>query len=503
MEIQLIRCAVPCCARAEEEQTKCSFITRITAVVLGTIALLVGIFVLSGIPGLSAFGTIGGALLTVIGSLILLTGICLRCIKDGEIEIKLQQANQNTFDYVDQRAGSYSSGGSSTDHTGKTTTNSESYCTLENFLASPKSNDIAVRERVTKALGIDDLEQRAKENFFNKKVSLALLIKCENDVRDDELLFQLLKLIYLPLNELFNLPLDEIKTFDDEKKNILCLRLMLVDTAPQCGPGTLGAFLGARAEILAGTLPLDLYSFFTKEQVIFLLQNAKKIDSKLVKALFPSPQQQPFIATRSTQFLSELPIEYIHKILPYLSGQLLWPLMQIRGKELNYSLCTDEQVNEMLPSSFMDQSKSAQKMETLSIETLNSLLPKMHYQLRFIPDKHLKDNKLNLNPLTEDQVSNMFPASFMEQSKSQERMSRLHINVLNQILPKMSSGQLQLVPDNHLSNSGLNIKALPQNKISGMFPASFMEQNKSKKRMRALANDNLNYVKSIVKFNDS
>lgn len=307
-----------------------------------------------------------------------------------------------------------------------------------------------------------------------------------------------MKLTYLPANDLLALPLEDIKTYDEEKRNILCLRLMQIDAIPLCAPGTLGAFLSLREKILSDDLSPVLYAFFTKEQVIYFLQEAKNIDQKLVAALFPSSAH--FIATRSATILSELPIEHVNVVLPFLSGKLLWNLIRTRGRELNYDLITKNQVDEMLPTSFMEQDKSAEKMEGLPIEILNGLLPKMDYSLSLVPDKHLKDRRLNLKPLSKAQVSYMFPSSFMEKDKSQERMGRLHINVLNQILPNMGSGQLQLVPNNHLRDSQLNIRALSQDKIRNMFPTSFMEKDKSKERVNILASDNRNYVIPIVKF---
>ena len=95
MEIQSIRCALPCCTRAEEEQTKCSLNTRITVVGLGGIALLVGILALSGISGLSALGTMGGAALTAIGGLMLMAGLCLRCVKGSGKAEPTQRGNQD------------------------------------------------------------------------------------------------------------------------------------------------------------------------------------------------------------------------------------------------------------------------------------------------------------------------------------------------------------------------------------------------------------------------
>src|ERR1700678_469724 len=104
MGIQSIRCAVPCCARAEEEQTKCSLVTRIVAVVLGAMALLVGILALSGI---STLGTAGGAALTIIGSLTLVVGLCLRCVESQKVVPTLQVNDvRNVIDWHQMIEGS-------------------------------------------------------------------------------------------------------------------------------------------------------------------------------------------------------------------------------------------------------------------------------------------------------------------------------------------------------------------------------------------------------------
>lgn len=322
-----IRCGLPFCGGTEEEQTSCSLYVRIAAIALSGIMLLAGILVLSGIPGLQALGTSGSAALTTIGGLFLFAGLCylfaglcLRSVKETEVRYTRKIAEDKTA-FIDPRVRNRHSG-SSIDHTGKTTTPSESYCSLEKFLASTKPNDIAVRRRLTQELGVVDFSQRMEENFPNKKIGLALPLNFTNEIRDDELLFQILKLTYLPLNDLLALPLEDIKTYDEEKRNILCLRLLQIDAIPVCTPGTLGAFLSLREEILSDEIPPALYAFFTKEQVIYYLQKATNIDQKLVAVLFPSSQH--FIATHSATILSELPIEHENQVLPFLSGKLLW-----------------------------------------------------------------------------------------------------------------------------------------------------------------------------------
>lgn len=73
-----ISCGLPCWDN--EEQTGCSKVLRITAVVLGIIALLIGVLILSGVPTLDSLGTTAGGLLAGGGGLLFLSGLCLRSV---------------------------------------------------------------------------------------------------------------------------------------------------------------------------------------------------------------------------------------------------------------------------------------------------------------------------------------------------------------------------------------------------------------------------------------
>ena len=87
--ISTIRCGLPFWANTEEKQTTSSLIIRIIAVALGSIALLVGILALNGIPELNALGIVNSSLLTAIGISVLLTSFCLRSVKNGEINVMM------------------------------------------------------------------------------------------------------------------------------------------------------------------------------------------------------------------------------------------------------------------------------------------------------------------------------------------------------------------------------------------------------------------------------
>jgi len=467
---------------------------RVTVVALGALALLISILALSGVPALQALGTLGSAVLGSIAALTILVGLCVRCVKKHGAKTAQDQNAQSRFTFVDHRGkGTYHSYGS-IEGADKTTT----YGSLENFLASTQPEDQAVCNRLKEELKISDLKNRFVENFGNKKVVIALTVKCENQIRNDELIFQLLKLIYLSESELLSLPLEEIKAYDHDQMNILSLRLAQVMPLPQNAAGTLGAFLRYSNEILSEEMSTIFYALFTKEQVILFLNNVNEVDGELVKALFPVSEYQPFIATRSILLLSELDIKYVNQVLPFLNGKALELLMLIRGEQLDYSLITNDQVNELLPCNLTTQDYSTKKMEKLSIEILNGLLPNMNGQLHLIPIKHLKNCKLNLQSLSTDQLKSLFPTSFTEKEVVQQRMSLLHIEVLNQILPNMTSEQLKLIPDNHLKNKGLNLNDLPPEKLKGMFPLSFLEEENTKKRLGRLHSSNHNAVKTIL-----
>lgn len=426
MCIPTIGCSLPICNPGQERQPICSLITKITSIVLGAIALLVGTLVLCEVSGLQAVSTAGGWSLIASGAFLLFAAVCVRCIACSSLKNqKSQIIDSNRI--MDSRLSNRTYRGGSTTINGVTTTDSFSYRSLESFSHSQNPNDVALRDRLTQELGTPDLTSRLKENFLKEQVQLALPIKCINEIRDDEYLFGILKLIYLPITQLLAQPLEEVKTYNNDQIEMLCLRLMHVKEVPQgYAEGTLGAFLNFRAEIPTETSDLNLYPFLTQEQVLYFLQNRPvPISKKIADALFPFSESHPFTTARSEQFLKELPIDYVNSILPFLKGQLVWSLINERGAELNYHLVTSKQINEMLPTSFMEESNSQEKIKSMPIEILNCLLPKMSGQLKWIRSGHLSDSLLNLHALSPDQIKQMFPASFMEKDRSKKRVAQL------------------------------------------------------------------------------
>jgi len=81
MRISDIRCSLPCCSPPDEKHTRGSLIFKITACVLGIIALLIGALALCGTPGLHALRPVYGGVLIGLGGLSLMLGLCLKVLQ--------------------------------------------------------------------------------------------------------------------------------------------------------------------------------------------------------------------------------------------------------------------------------------------------------------------------------------------------------------------------------------------------------------------------------------
>lgn len=89
-----LSCGLPFCQNPKDIQTNLSIGLRITAVVLGTLAVIVGALVLLNIPGLSHLGTTVGWTLVSIGTFLALVGISIKCVKDKS-QIEEKEATQD------------------------------------------------------------------------------------------------------------------------------------------------------------------------------------------------------------------------------------------------------------------------------------------------------------------------------------------------------------------------------------------------------------------------
>ena len=76
-----LACGLPFCQNPKDIQTNLSIGLRITAVVLGTLAVIVGTLILLNIPGLSHLGTTVGWTLVSIGTFLVLVGVSIKCVK--------------------------------------------------------------------------------------------------------------------------------------------------------------------------------------------------------------------------------------------------------------------------------------------------------------------------------------------------------------------------------------------------------------------------------------
>jgi hypothetical protein len=78
---------LPFCQNTKGDQTKLSIGLRVTAIALGTIAMIVSILMLCSIPGLSQLGTTAGWIIFTIGAGLALLGIAIKCVKETSLNV--------------------------------------------------------------------------------------------------------------------------------------------------------------------------------------------------------------------------------------------------------------------------------------------------------------------------------------------------------------------------------------------------------------------------------
>ena len=437
MEIQSLRCILPFCYSAKVEQTRSSCIIRTSIFVLGAIALLVGIFILNGMPDLHSFSTGAGWLWIALGSS-LLVGSCIRNVKSSSNQSSFGSRTSFIFD---SRENCFSSGSDYDEGKDEPITSSVFYTSSQAFLAAERTN-VIILNRLKEELKTYDLTGRLIENFGTHDVTIKIPLKSTDGVRDDAYLLLFLKLMFLTSNEILSLNAEDIQSYDNDLRNILCLRLERrhPSTAAVIYPeGSLGKLLTLSSDAILN-VPSDFYLFLDEKQVRYFLNHTDKIDIEIGQKLFQYHGDLAFISARTKRLLLNLPEILVNKVLLCLSPALILILIEAKGSKLDYS------------------------------------------------------------GLTEEQVEDLFPALMCAESESQKKMEKVPLDIINQLLPKMRASQLQLLPKKHLSSSNLDLRSLPAEKVKGMFPTSFSEEPNSKARLRMLSKSNQTHVTSIVRF---
>lgn len=371
-------------------ETRSSLILRISAITLGIITLAASVAAFYQVAPLHTLSMAGKAALFSISSSIIFAGLSLRYYKPYK----------KPFESYD------SSPPYSPIHP------PESVMTLKQFIDQKPQ----VIERLKHELNLTQLP-KLPEDFT---VSI-------NPNKDEEQLLETLKLIYGANDFIFS---QRIRSFTMEQKNILCYRLMHLPVSQKnYEEGTVGAFRQKQKEL--DKVDQNHYLFFTQKQINVFLNNHQQLDADIIGALFPvAGEEFHFIRSRNTELLKKLPNRFGNKVLPFLDGTLLTPIIQER-RDLNYSRLTEEQVRRMLPL-YPDQ----QFFLNISIRILNQIMPKMMAAHRFsIPEVFLKNSQLNLQSLTEEQIRDLF--ILIDDSSAQKRINCLHEKVFKQIQKKL------------------------------------------------------------------
>ncbi len=495
---------LPFCHKLKGEESKYSKVLTgtakglgVTTLCVGIIAGLIGFLLLMHIVELQGFGTTSAWLLTVSGSFsssvglgLAFIGFCIKCTKN---EYDAWNPNKTPKRIIDPRA-------SGVHHTYSSYTDEDiSYVSMSDFFSSQDPQNVAIL-RELRSMYPKNLESLLLENYGTTKVeiSIPIIIKgidCGKRVRDEDCLMEFLKLIFSPKEELLALEVKKIGKMSPDMQNLLVLRLSSYQNLPpnEVSDETLGSFLTLQVEEICHQEP-GLFFLFTEAQVNCFLENTPVVSKEIVEALFPNDKLLFFINGRSQYLLKHLPVEGVNNCLAFLRPSQIFDLMLLR-KEVDFTLLKKDQVQDMFPVYFMGEPKTVAKFERLEIGVLNQIIPKMSAgQLRRLPAKHLKNEKLNLEALTSEQVQDMCSLSFDSKERTISNLKALKIGVLNQIIPKMSGGQLNRLPAKHLKNEKLNLEALTSEQVLDMCSLSFDSKERTINNLKTLKIGVLNQI---------
>ncbi len=414
MPVEAITLNFPCCHFPENlDETPSSKAIRITMIVAGTIALLTGVLALCGVPGLNVLGKVGGGSLIALGALAILPAAVFKKVYRIAHFPATGQNHPNPLFY------------------------------LRDFAKSKEPDNAALQERLKQELHITDLAARLEENGIPENQMIMFMLPLQfdphNGARNEDVVFEGAKLVYMTRQEILDLPLATLETFDDRQLNLVYGRLFFMKkfSAPTTtAEGTLGALLTETQ-----LLPLSprLYLFLSANQLGFLIQNLP-VTPKFVADLFPLHPSQyhlSWIGTRTAHRIQELHITPLTAILPQIrDSNLLLEICDYRGIEINTSLVSDEQLKILFTS------LDAYHFKKIPLALLNRYLP-------HLSDKQLKKIDVDLlpildyQPLSPEKVRAIFDDSSHHMTAN--RLGKLPIPVLNTIRSKLTPEHLKLL----------------------------------------------------------
>jgi hypothetical protein len=108
MAVQKVRLTFCGCNDSQAKEAAASPIVRAVAIAIGIIALLVGILILGGTPGLSTLGTTGGWSVLTLGFLSFIAGISFRCILEKKAS-KSDEDSESSSSYETEPSTLFSS----------------------------------------------------------------------------------------------------------------------------------------------------------------------------------------------------------------------------------------------------------------------------------------------------------------------------------------------------------------------------------------------------------
>lgn len=141
-QVYSIAPGLPFCQKTQGKQTNLSIGLRITAVVFGAIAAIVGMLILLHIPGLSQFGNVIGWTAVSVGAFLALMGASIKCIKN-------QPLQSNSQSIIDPEV-----------ETSTTKVDAASTVTSQKVMAKEQNDAIALAEKVIENANLPGLFEK-------------------------------------------------------------------------------------------------------------------------------------------------------------------------------------------------------------------------------------------------------------------------------------------------------------------------------------------------------